>query len=96
MDEKINKKALEKVLLAQPILDKIMANPQLENFRDSKLNKMGYTSLRKNFVYGAFSDIMKLYGMDDYNKIVSNESIPEEVKIFVKDVYNYKFERGLI
>jgi len=88
---KVNKEALEKVCLAQPILNKIVSNPQLANVHDISLLRLGESRWNRHFVMDTLIEIMDSYKAERYNNIESNAEIPEEVKEFVRTAYNYKF-----
>jgi len=88
----INQKALEKVCLAQPVLNKIRLNPQLTNVQDPVLSALGEKRWGGHFVNDTLLDIMKLYGVEYYNTVINDrENIPKKVKEFVRDAYNYRF-----
>jgi hypothetical protein len=89
--DKINESALEKVSLAQPILDKLEVNPSLANFHDPVLSKMGESRWNGHFVEDTLSDIKNMYGVGGYDEIIKAKNIPQEVKSFVSATLLYKF-----
>ncbi|MEK6833540.1 MAG: hypothetical protein AABY32_05835 [Nanoarchaeota archaeon] len=83
--QKINKEALEKVCLAQPILNKLIVNPSLACFHDSVLSKIGESRWSGHFVRDTLYDIMNMYSAKNPN------DIPEQVQEFVKGANNFLY-----
>jgi len=91
--EDINKEALWKVKVAQPILDKIKSNPELENVHDPVLSRLHDSRWNKHFVLDTLNEVGNIYNVNTYNEVSGNESIPQEVKSFLLDAIKYKFSK---
>jgi hypothetical protein len=87
----INAKALEKVIIAQPILNKIKLYPELVNVHDSVLSALGDSRWNGHFVLDTFDEIISLYEIGCYNEIMNKKDVPVSVKKFFNDMFNYKF-----
>jgi len=83
--EKINQEASEKVNLAQPILDKIILNPQLANLHDPALSKLGDSRWSGHFVRDTLYDIMGMYSTKNPN------DVPENIQNFVKGANKFLY-----
>jgi len=81
----INKEALEKVCLAQPILNKIISNPQLTNFHDPTLSKLGDSRWSGHFVRDTLYDFMRMYSTKNPN------DVPEDIQNFVKGANKFLY-----
>ena len=86
-----NKKALEKVCIAQPILTKIKANTGLVNVHDTILSELGDSRYNGHFVNDTLSEIMDIYCTVNYEDIVGKGDVDVEVQNFVREAYNYRF-----
>jgi predicted SAM-dependent methyltransferase len=93
--KKINRGLLEKVGVAQPILNRIKSNPQLAHVHDSNLLFNGDSRWNQHVVMDTFNEIVKSYDADCYNSIIENKEIPGAIKTFFNEAYNYRF-RGSI
>jgi hypothetical protein len=89
--QEINAKALEKVSLAQPILDEIKIYPELTNFHAPVLSKLGDSRWRGHFVLDTLDEVAALYNANCYNDIKNESDVPQEVKKFFMDAIGYKF-----
>ena len=83
--EKINQEASRKVRLAQPILDKIISNPQLVNLHDPVLSKLGDSRWNGHFVSDTLYDIIGMYSTKNPN------DVPEDVQNFVKGANKFLY-----
>ena len=83
--EEINREALDKVFLAQPILDKLNINPQLSDSHDPVLSKLGDSRWNGCFVSDTLYDIMDMYSTKNPN------DVPEDVQNFVKGANKFLY-----
>lgn len=83
--EKINKEALGNVGLAQLILNKIIANPQLNYVQDPVLSKMGKPRWNRHFVMETLYEFTRMYST------VNPNDVPEQVQNFVKDANKFLY-----
>lgn len=92
--EKINKTALEKVCLAQKILDKIKLHPELKYVQDKALYHLRTSNWNNDFVLNTLDEVALLYNANCYNDIKDEKDVPAEVKKFFLDGIGYKFFDG--
>jgi hypothetical protein len=89
--DKINESALEKVSLAQPILDKIRANPSLVNIQDISLSNLHDSRWNGHFILDTLDEIASLYNAYCLKDLSNVQGVPQEVKKFYGDAIDYKF-----
>lgn len=85
--EKFNKEALEKVSLAQDILNKLQDNPGLSHYHDSVLSGLGDSRHNKDFVYDNLYEFMIMYN-------TMPDKMPEQVQKFIKEANKFFYGRG--
>jgi hypothetical protein len=85
--ENLDKRVLNIVLIAQPILDKIKTNPKLIYAHDPMLTRMHEPRQNKYFIMNALTEIMDMYQAEEV------DNMPEQAKAFVKEANNF-FYRG--
>jgi len=83
--EKTNKEALEKVCLAQPILNKIISNPSLVEAHDPILSALGDSRHNKYLIMDTVTEIREMYRTEH------PDSVPKQVQIFVKDANRFLY-----
>ena len=81
----INLEASEKVSLAQPILDKIILNPQLANFHDPVLSKLHDSRWSGHFVRDTLYEITRMYSTQH------PDNMPEQVQKFVSEANKFLY-----
>lgn len=89
--KEINKNVLEKICLAQTILDKIKIHPELINVQDPALIKLKDSRWNGHFIFSTLDEVAALYNAGCYDDIKNKEDIPQEVKKFVMDAGGYRF-----
>lgn len=83
--EQINSKALDKVAIAKPILDKLNDNPGLAWFHDPVISKMGDSRCYQHFVTDTLYDLTYMYSTQN------SKDIPEPVKKFISGANNFLY-----
>ena len=83
--KQINQKALRKILIAQPILNKIKENPNLIYAHDPVLSVLREPRQNKYFVMHTLTDIMEMYMTEN------PDNIPEQVQNFVEKANNFLY-----
>ena len=81
--ENLDKRVLNMVNLAQPILDKIKTNPKLIYVHDPVLSRLGEPRQNKYFIMNTLTEIMEMYSTEDV------DNMPEQAKTFVKEANNF-------
>jgi hypothetical protein len=81
--ENLDKRVLNMVFIAQPILDKIKTNPKLAYVHDPMLSRLHEPRQNKYFIMNTLTEIMEMYEAEDV------DNMPEQAKAFVKEANNF-------
>jgi len=85
--ENLDKRVLNMVGLAQPILNKIKENSALIYAHDIMLSRLNEPRQNKYFIMNTLTEIMEMYETEDV------DNMPEQAKAFVKEANSF-FYRG--